>query len=171
MTSNSSSPHLNLAVHVWPVAAVAFFAIYTAILMMLIAGSGPDSGSCFMLGCALPQAAEAQPVGIDPGALEVRIVRDGKVFVGQYWIPNDQLREVLRNELTRRPEGGVLVGADRRLPFAAVAHVLSLLAELRPRSLSVVTLGSASILDLELARGRTGQPRPLVLTHQPGEFR
>ena len=171
MTSNSSSPHLNLAVHVWPVAAVALvFALfaYFVVVWPPFLGMGTSNFHNFSM-IWLPELMAAQSVPTDLNTVPVTIRVDGKVFVRWRWIPREQLKAVLGEELARVPEAVVLFGVDRRLPFGEAMNVLAEIAGLDPRSVVFVTAGSSSILQAEFARARGGQPKPLALIRPRAE--
>lgn len=99
-------PRLHLVNQVWPVSAVALTSLLLAYLVAVapaFPGLGGGNFHSFPM-IWLPVFEEAHPIPADLDAVAVTIKSDGKVFVGWHWVPRQELKTVLGEELARAPE-------------------------------------------------------------------
>ena len=70
-----------------------------------------------------------QPEKMPEGAkqLSVAIEQDGNVFLGDKWIPEDQLMATFQDIHERTPDKNVVIKADRRLKYAEVRKLMKVL--------------------------------------------
>ncbi len=61
--------------------------------------------------------------------VNVAIKQDGKVFVQQNWVPDEQLKGVLLEIYTRNPEREVVIKGDRRLKYKDVRKLMQVINE------------------------------------------
>lgn len=61
--------------------------------------------------------------------LTVSIKQNGEVWVGENWVPNDNLKARLEQIQTETPDKTVVVKGDRRLKYKEVRKVMQLLNE------------------------------------------
>ena len=72
----------------------------------------------------LPAGPNAETVAGTEGDLIISIKHDGTVFVGQNWIPDQNLATYLRSEHQKDPSRAVMLKADRRITFGKVREVM-----------------------------------------------
>jgi TolR protein len=77
----------------------------------------------------LPETVNPEKMPENEKQLEVSIKSDGNVFVGQNWVPNDNLPDTLKEIYTNNPDRQVVVKGDRRLKYKEVRKVMRLLNE------------------------------------------
>ena len=70
-----------------------------------------------------------QPEKMPQGAkqLNVAIEQDGSVFLGDKWIPTDQLLATFQDIHERTPDKNVVIKADRRLKYAEVRKIMKMI--------------------------------------------
>lgn len=56
--------------------------------------------------------------------IDLAIKADGSVFVGQNWVPADRLPQALADLRAQRPDGRVVIKADRRLEYRQVRDLM-----------------------------------------------
>jgi biopolymer transport protein ExbD len=73
---------------------------------------------------ALPETANPARMPEGRKQLDLAIKQDGSVFLGQNWVPREQLLAELREVYAQSPDKDVVIKADRRLPYREVREVL-----------------------------------------------
>jgi biopolymer transport protein TolR len=77
----------------------------------------------------LPETPTPTKMPESPKQLNVALKQDGKVFVQQNWVPDEQLEGVLREIYTRTPEREVVIKGDRRLKYKDVRKLMQVINE------------------------------------------
>jgi len=72
----------------------------------------------------LPETGNPEKMPEGAKQITVAIEQDGSVFLGDKWIPNDQLLATLQDIHERTPDKNVVIKADRRLKYAEVRKVM-----------------------------------------------
>ncbi len=78
---------------------------------------------------ALPSTTKPEKMPENEKQLEVSIKADGSVFIGQNWIPEDNLPAMLEEIHSNNPDRQVVVKGDKRLKYKEVRGVMRLLNE------------------------------------------
>jgi biopolymer transport protein TolR len=78
---------------------------------------------------ALPETSAPEKMPENEKQLTVSIKSDGNVFVGQNWIPNENLEAQLAEIYSQTPDKQIVVKGDRRLKYKEVRRVMQLLNE------------------------------------------
>jgi TolR protein len=78
---------------------------------------------------ALPETSAPEKMPENEKQLTVSIKQDGSVFVGQSWIPNENLPAQLAEIYNQNTDREVVVKGDRRLKYKEVRKVMQLLNE------------------------------------------
>ncbi len=87
----------------------------------------------------LPQGAAAEKKKGDEGDLIISVKQDGSVFVGQDWIPDNNLQKYLTAEYNRNPERAVMLKADKRISFGKVREVMKVANEAKFSQVAILT--------------------------------
>lgn len=87
----------------------------------------------------LPQGPHAEKKPGDKDDLVISIRDDGSVFVGQSWIPDQDLVRYLRAEHEKEPGRTVMLKADARLRFGKVREVMKKATEADFRQVAILT--------------------------------
>ena len=87
----------------------------------------------------LPQGPHAQKKPGEKGDLVISIRDDGTVFVGQSWVPDQDLVRYLRAEHEKDPSRIVMLKADARLRFAKVREVMKKATEANFTQVAILT--------------------------------
>lgn len=72
----------------------------------------------------LPQGAHAEKKAGKESDLIISVKQDGTVFVGQDWIPDNNLLTYLKAEHQKDPSRVVMLKADKRINFGKVRSVM-----------------------------------------------
>lgn len=78
---------------------------------------------------ALPETADPEQMPENEKQLEVSVKADGNVFIGQNWIPEENLPAMLEEIHSNNPDREVVVKGDKRLKYKEVRRVMRLLNE------------------------------------------
>jgi TolR protein len=78
---------------------------------------------------ALPETADPEQMPENEKQLEVSVKSDGNVFIGQNWIPENNLPAMLKEIHSNNPDREVVVKGDKRLKYRDVRKVMRLLNE------------------------------------------
>jgi biopolymer transport protein TolR len=78
---------------------------------------------------ALPATRQPQKIPESAKQLNVAIKQNGDVFIGQNWVPVDQLKAQLVEIYNVSPEKDIALKADKRLKYKEVRKVLQLINE------------------------------------------
>ncbi len=78
---------------------------------------------------ALPSTTKPEKMPENEKQLEVSIKADGSIFIGQNWIPDDNLPAMLEEIHSNNPDRQVVVKGDKRLKYKEVRGVMRLLNE------------------------------------------
>ena len=78
---------------------------------------------------SLPQTADPEQMPENEKQLEVSVKVDGNVFIGQNWIPENNLPGMLEEIHSNNPDRVVVVKGDKRLKYKEVRRVMRLLNE------------------------------------------
>ncbi len=76
---------------------------------------------------ALPETNRPEKIPENEKQLTVAIKMDGSVFVGQDWIPKNQLLAEFKKIRTDQPSREIVVKGDKRLKYKEVREVMRLL--------------------------------------------
>ena len=93
---------------------------------------------CIYRGIWVPEATNVVPLRFSSEDLQVTVLANGAVFVGQEPVSEDGLEEFLRTKLSDRPDGRISISADRSLPFADLSRVMQSARAAGSRSVFVV---------------------------------
>jgi biopolymer transport protein TolR len=78
---------------------------------------------------ALPETRKPEKMPENSKQLDVSVKQDGSVFVGQNWVPDDQLAGTLKTVHDQTPDKSVVLKGDRRLKYKKVREVMKLINE------------------------------------------
>ena len=78
---------------------------------------------------ALPETKVPEKMPENSKQLDVSVKQDGSVFVGQNWVPDDQLAGALKTIHDQTPDKSVVLKGDRRLKYKKVRDVMKLINE------------------------------------------
>jgi biopolymer transport protein TolR len=78
---------------------------------------------------ALPATRQPEKIPESAKQLNVAIKQNGDVFIGQNWVPLDQLKAQLVEIYNVSPEKDIALKADKRLKYKEVRKVLQLINE------------------------------------------
>ena len=87
----------------------------------------------------LPEGPHAEKKPGEENDLLISVKSDGTVFVGQNWIPDQNLATYLRSEHDRDPNRAVLLKADKRINFGKVRDVMRAANEADFTSVGILT--------------------------------
>jgi biopolymer transport protein ExbD len=87
----------------------------------------------------LPQGPHAEKKPGEKNDLVISIRDDGTVFVGQSWVPDQDLVRYLQAEHAKDPTRVVMLKADARLRFAKVREVMRKATEAEFRQVAILT--------------------------------
>ena len=87
----------------------------------------------------LPETKNPEKMPEGQKQLTVSIQQDNQVFLGQNWVPNDQLEAALEEMHTSTPDKTVVIKADRRLKYKDVRHLMQMVNEAGFSRVGVVT--------------------------------
>ena len=76
---------------------------------------------------ALPQTQKPEKVPESAQQLNVAIKQNGDVFIGQNWVPMEQLQRQLEEIYSVSPEKDIALKADKRLKYKDVRKVLQII--------------------------------------------
>jgi biopolymer transport protein TolR len=76
---------------------------------------------------ALPETNNPEKMPESAKQLDITIKADNTVFIGQKWVPDDQLLAQLKDIHERTPDKVVVVKGDRRIKYAQVRKVMKLI--------------------------------------------
>lgn len=77
----------------------------------------------------LPETNQPEKMPEGQKQLTVSIKQDGAVFVGQNWVPKEDLERHLAEVHTQTPDKDVVVKGDRRLKYKEIRRLMQLLNE------------------------------------------
>jgi biopolymer transport protein TolR len=77
----------------------------------------------------VPATSDPEKMTENPKQLDVSIKADGNVFLGQNWVPEENLPSMLEEIHSNNPERQVVVKGDKRLKYKEVRKVMRLLNE------------------------------------------
>ena len=86
----------------------------------------------------LPEAS-SEPLSSNDEQLVVSIDRDNKIFINDYGVTLEFLKEKLENILAGREDREVYLRADKGIPYGVVVHVMSKIKEAGVEKLAIVT--------------------------------
>jgi len=75
----------------------------------------------------LPETGNPEKMPEGAKQLTVAIEQDGSVFLGDKWVPSDQLLATLQDIHERTPDKNVVIKADRRLKYAEVRKIMKMI--------------------------------------------
>ena len=78
---------------------------------------------------ALPETKVPEKMPENSKQLDVSVKQDGSVFVGQNWVPDDQLAGALKTIHDQTPDKSVVLKGDRRLKYKKVREVMKRINE------------------------------------------
>ena len=87
----------------------------------------------------LPSGAHSEKKPGKQTDLMVSIKLDGTVFVGQDWIPDQDLNRYLAAEYAKDPTRAIMLKADRRLEFSKVRRVMKAANDAKFTSVAILT--------------------------------
>jgi biopolymer transport protein TolR len=77
----------------------------------------------------LPETRKPEKMPENSKQLDVSVKQDGSVFVGQNWVPDDQLAGTLKIVHDQTPDKSVVLKGDRRLKYKKVREIMKLINE------------------------------------------
>jgi biopolymer transport protein TolR len=75
----------------------------------------------------LPETDKPEKMPESAKQLSVAMEQDGNVFLGDKWVPEDQLLATFQDIHERTPDKQVVIKADRRLKYAAVRRLMKVI--------------------------------------------
>ena len=75
----------------------------------------------------LPETTQPEKMPESAKQLSVAIEQDGNVFIGDKWVPQDQLLATFQDIQERTPDKQVVIKADRRLKYAEVRKLMKMI--------------------------------------------
>ena len=87
----------------------------------------------------LPQTDQPEKMPEGQKQLTISIKQDGNVFVGQNWVPNQNLENALAEIYNQTPDKDVVIKGDRRLKYREVRRLMQLINEAGFSRVGVVT--------------------------------
>jgi len=77
----------------------------------------------------LPETAKPERMPEGQKQLDLAIKQDGSIFVGQKWVPKDQVLATLRDIYSQTPDKDVVIKADRRIEYREVRDLMRLVQQ------------------------------------------
>ncbi|HEV2851910.1 MAG TPA: biopolymer transporter ExbD [Thermoanaerobaculia bacterium] len=77
----------------------------------------------------LPETRDPEKMPENQKQLTVAIKADGNVFVGQNWVPEDNLKAAFEEVHASNPDKEVIIKADRRLKYKKVRGLMQMINE------------------------------------------
>jgi len=87
----------------------------------------------------LPHGPHAEKKPGEEGELIISIKDDGSVFIGQSWVPDEDLSRFLRAEHETDPQRTVMLKADARINFGKVRAVMAAANEANFTRIAILT--------------------------------
>jgi biopolymer transport protein TolR len=87
----------------------------------------------------LPETVNPDKMPENQKQLTVTIKQDGNVFVGQNWVPDENLKAALEEVHTSNPDKEVVIKGDRRLKYKKVRGLMQMINEAGFSRVGVVT--------------------------------
>jgi biopolymer transport protein TolR len=87
----------------------------------------------------LPETAKPDKMPENQKQLTVSIKQDGNVFVGDKWVPDENLKASLEEVHTSNPDKEVVIKADRRLKYKKVRGLMQMINEAGFSRVGVIT--------------------------------
>ena len=87
----------------------------------------------------LPETVNPTKMPENSKQLTLAIKQDGAVFVGQNWVPKENLKATLAEVHTSTPDKEVVIKADRRLKYKDVRALMQLVNEVGFSRVGVIT--------------------------------
>ncbi len=78
---------------------------------------------------ALPETKNPDKIPENQKQLSLAMKADGNVFVGQNWVPDDNLKAALEEIHSSNPDKDVVIKADRRLKYKQVRKLMQMVNE------------------------------------------
>jgi biopolymer transport protein ExbD len=75
---------------------------------------------------ALPETGNPEKMPESTKQLDIAIQQDGKIFIGQNWVPKETIARTLSDIYLANPEKDVVIKADRRLKYRQVREIMKL---------------------------------------------
>ena len=88
---------------------------------------------------ALPQTPKPDKMPENQKQLTVAIKADGSVFLGQNWVPDQNLKAQLEDVHNGSPDKEVIIKADKRLKYKQVRKLMQMINEAGFSRVGVVT--------------------------------
>jgi biopolymer transport protein ExbD len=76
-----------------------------------------------------PETKQPEKMPENQKQLTVAMKADGAVFVGQNWVPDENLKNALAEVHTATPDKTVVIKADRRLKYKQVRQLMQMINE------------------------------------------
>src|SRR4029450_9480445 len=88
---------------------------------------------------ALPETLKPDKIPENQKQLTVAIKQDGSVFIGQNWVPDQNLKARVGEAHSSSPDKDVVIKADRRLKYKQVRKLMQMVNEAGFSRVGVVT--------------------------------
>ena len=88
---------------------------------------------------SLPETSKPDKMPENQKQLTVSIKQDGNVFVGDKWVPDENLKASLEEVHTSNPDKEVVIKADRRLKYKKVRGLMQMINEAGFSRVGVIT--------------------------------
>jgi biopolymer transport protein ExbD len=93
---------------------------------------------------ALPETLKPDKIPENQKQLTVAMKQDGSVFIGQNWVPDQNLKAQLEDVHSSSPDKDVVIKADRRLKYKQVRKLMQMVNEAGFSRVGVVTVKEKS---------------------------
>src|SRR5205085_3429126 len=87
----------------------------------------------------LPQGTHAEKKPGKEGDLTISIKQDGSIWIGQAWIPDQDVARKLTEEYAKNPARAVALKADKRINFGKVRLVMKAANDAKFSSVAILT--------------------------------
>jgi biopolymer transport protein ExbD len=77
----------------------------------------------------LPETTRPERMPEGQKQLDLAIKQDGSIFVGQKWVPKEQVLATLRDIYSQTPDKDVVIKADRRIEYREVRELMRLVQQ------------------------------------------
>ncbi|HEV8579399.1 MAG TPA: biopolymer transporter ExbD [Thermoanaerobaculia bacterium] len=88
---------------------------------------------------ALPETLKPDKIPENQKQLTLAMKQDGSVFIGQNWVPDENLKAQLEDTHSSSPDKDVVIKADRRLKYKQVRKLMQMVNEAGFSRVGVVT--------------------------------
>jgi biopolymer transport protein TolR len=91
------------------------------------------------VGITLPETTNPEKMPENAKQLTLSVRQDGSIFVGQNWVPKENLKAALAEVHTSTPDKDVVIKADRRLKYKDVRSLMQVVNEVGFSHVGLIT--------------------------------